>query len=201
MSQLILDDFEAVREINPVSTQTALSPLLEQGEALLWASQPKQGIFRQMWSGEMLLMGFVLMLLPISVLWSWLSLILMGGSVSLDFWITVPLSLLFLGLGLYTAVGQYLMQAYQRKKTYIGVTATALLIQRPDLSQRIPLHQVLQARVELQKDDVGHLNFKYPLHQLPGTQQTFSKGITLEWVPGAERLLSILAEAQKEQIG
>ena len=67
-------------------------------------------------------------------------------------------------------------------------------------TERIPLKKVITPQIQSKSKEFGHLQFKFPLHQVPGTQQTFAKGISLKWVPNVERLENLLHKAQQDHL-
>jgi hypothetical protein len=197
MRDLILDDFRGIPEINAHYAKNSLGPLLESGEALLWSSQPKQGLFWQAIDGEMVFNGLLWMSVSVPVLLYNLLFLLLGGWPSTLLLMLTPLFLLMFYLGWQTSIGQYLAQAKKRKSSFYGLTPTALLVMDGELMERIPLDKVIDPKTEEKSKGFGHLQFKFPLHQLPGSQQRMAKGISLKWVPNVVRLEGLLHQAQQ----
>lgn len=200
MSDLILDDFYGLEEINASLAQVTLHTLLEEEEELLWSSQPRQGLFRQAWDLQMIFNGVLWMSMPLYMFVLTIPYFMAGNAPNFVMWLVFPVLLLIFFLGWQTSIGQYLSQAKQRQKSFYGLTATALLIIDQETSTRIPLKKVIQPNIERKNEHYGHLQFKFPLHQLPGTNQTFTKGISLKWMPNIERLEDILHKAQQDHL-
>lgn len=200
MNNLILDDFYGMREINASFARANLAPLLEKGEELLWSTQPKQGLFIQAWEGRMIFKGIVWMGFPLVLLILNIPYFFSEKKIPMGAIMVTPILLLIFFLGFHTSIGQYLVQAKKRKKTFYGLTETALLVMRPGLTKRIPLKKIIQPKMELKNNKMGHLEFKFPLHQLPGTKQTFTKGISLKWLPNVLQLHQLLQKVQQENL-
>ncbi|MGH1334548.1 MAG: hypothetical protein ACRBFS_00360 [Aureispira sp.] len=200
MSDLILDDFYEMQEINAQSAKINLAPLLEKEEELLWSSQPKQGLFWQAWEPPMIFNGLLWMSAPLTILFYTMPFFLAGNWPTPTMLMVMPVLLLVFVLGWYTSIGQYLTQAKQRKTSFYGLTSTALLVMDAQTTERIPLKKVLTPQIQPKSKKFGHLQFKFPMHQVPGTQQTFAKGINLRWIPNVERLEDLLHKAQQENL-
>ncbi|MFK7797824.1 MAG: hypothetical protein AB8E82_10255 [Aureispira sp.] len=198
MSDLILDDFYGMQEINAYAAKNSLAPLLESDEELLWSSQPKQGLFLQAWEGEMVFNGLLWMGVSVPVLLLNCSFLLDGAWPPTIMLMVSPIFLLMFLLGWQTSIGQYLGQARKRKSSFYGLTSTALLVMDGELTERIPLEKVIDPQIQQKNKAFGHLQFKFPLHQLPGSQQRMAKGISLKWVPNVKRLEDLLHKAQQD---
>ena len=198
MNDLILDDFRGIPEINAHDAKNKLAPLLKSGEKLLWSSQPKQGLLLQAVDGEMVFNGLLWMSVPLGVFWLTIPHFLEGNWPNPVMWMLAPLFMVLFYLGWQTSIGQYLAEARKRKSSFYGLTPTALLVLDNELMERIPLNKVIAPKTEQKGKGFGHLQFKFPLHQLPGGQQRMAKGISLKWVPNVERLEHLLHKAQQD---
>lgn len=198
MRDLILDDFYGMQEINAHNARHNLAPLLESGEELLWSSQPRQGLFLQALEVEMVFNGLLWMSVPLGVFCLSILSFLAGKWPDPVIWMVSPVFLVLFFLGWQTSIGQYLGQARKRKSSFYGLTSTALLVMDGELTKRIPLDKVIDPKIEQKNKKFGHLKFKFPLHQLPGSKQVMAKGIRLKWVPNVARLEDLLHKAQQD---
>jgi len=103
-----------------IDAYSELKPYLHDGERLLWAAQPKQGImFRT----------FDFFLIPFSILWCsfsifWITMAISSGAPIFFVLFGVP----FVLIGLMFVFGRFIMDLKSRKNTFYGITDNRILI-------------------------------------------------------------------------
>ncbi|MCA9114933.1 MAG: PH domain-containing protein [Planctomycetaceae bacterium] len=123
---------------------------LSPGERLLWAGQPRKGLmFRQI---DVIMIPFSLMFCGFAVFWEYM---VLRMEAPLDF---ALFGLLFVAVGLYLLIGRYFVDAWQRARTFYGVTSDRILIisgihQRSTRS--IPLDQLKELSLTERSDGTG----------------------------------------------
>jgi hypothetical protein len=100
---------------------TALREAMEPGERLLWSGRPRRGLMLR--AGDAFLIPFSLLWCGFVIFWEWSVVSIGHASWLLELW-GVP----FIAVGLHFVLGRFLVDAYQRRRTFYGVTDSRVLI-------------------------------------------------------------------------
>lgn len=104
-----------------LSIEQVLRPELGRDERLLWSGAPKQGLFFR--TSDFLAVPFSLMWGGFALFWEYSVSSAKDAPIFMMLW-GVP----FVLVGLYIIVGRFFADAYQRKRTYYGVTDQRIVI-------------------------------------------------------------------------
>ena len=131
-----------------------LESQLSTGEVLLWSGQPRGGLFFR--PSDMFVIPFSLLWCGFAVFWNtrvWFS----GAPIFFRIW-----GLPFLIVGIYMVIGRFFVDAWQRSKTYYGVTAERIIIVSGIFTRKIQslnLKTLTDVSVTERKDLSGTVTF------------------------------------------
>jgi hypothetical protein len=93
----------------------ALRELLEPGERLLWSGRPRLGLMLR--ASDAIAIPFSLFWCGFAIFWEW-------GVISIDRapWFFKLWGIPFVAVGLYLVFGRFVVDAYQRGRTFYGIT-------------------------------------------------------------------------------
>ena len=111
--------------MNYQSAEPAILENLERGETLLWSGKPLGGI--QFRSQDFLLIPFSLMWGGFAIFWEYSALTHPNGQGSTGIFLSL-LGIPFVCIGLYLIFGRFFVDAYNRSRTYYGVTNERIII-------------------------------------------------------------------------
>lgn len=137
----------------------AISAELSGGERLLWAGMPKQGLrVRQS----------DLFLIPFSLLWGGFAMFWEFTVVTSDMTVFFQLwGVPFVLVGLYLIVGRFFVDAFQRSRTYYGLSDRNAIILRTAFSKQVkvlPLRTLPEVTLSERADGSGTITLGPPLH-------------------------------------
>ena len=167
-----------------ISSQSVISRELDADERLIWAGEPKEGIFFRTSD---------VFFIPFSLVWG-------GGAIFLEYYLianNMPLFFAIWGIpfvlfGLYMMVGRFYVEARTRASTAYGVTNQRIIIITQFLYKRmqcIPLKTIDDFIIEQRNDGSGTIIIR---GQIP-----FSRYSSLKWpglrptVPSLEFILNV----------
>ncbi len=164
----------------------SIEPYLEGDEAVLWSGRPRQGL--RFVASDIIMVPFSIFWLFFTVLWIGLSVISLGQSgPPVLLWSFVVLGGLFFLVGLYLAVGRFLVDAASRQATtFVLTNRRALIIS--GLTGRHLRAVVLVPGLELHMGEgvngMGWISFGALPAVLPGaTSWAFSLPLVFDGVP------------------
>jgi len=170
-----------------IDAYSALKPYLHDGESLLWAEQPKQGlIFRP----------FDFFLIPFSLLWCsfaifWVIMAVNTGAPLFFILFGVP----FVLIGLMFVFGRFIMDILSRRHTFYGVTATRVLMQqgiRSKTMKAFNIDTLTNIQYEVKTDGTGNI---FLMTKTPKNMAAQNMG----WWPGGgtPQNISLIKEVDK----
>ena len=93
----------------------ALRDLLEPGERLLWSGRPRLGLMLR--ASDAMAIPFSLLWCGFAIFWEWGVVSIAQAPCFFKLW-SIP----FVALGLYLVFGRFVVDAYQRGRTFYGIT-------------------------------------------------------------------------------
>jgi hypothetical protein len=131
-----------------------LRPQLGPGEKLLWSGQPRRGL--RLRATDALLIPFSLMWCGFAVFWE-LSVIKEGAPFWFRLW-GIP----FVLMGLYLIAGRFFVDAWQRGRTYYGLTSERILLVSAGFQREVkslPLRNLPEVTLRERGDRSGTISF------------------------------------------
>jgi hypothetical protein len=134
--------------------QNQLWPELQNGEKLLWAGRPRQGlIFRSM----------DLLFIPFSIMWCGFAIFWEYSVLSNDTpWLFKLWGIPFVAVGLYMTFGRFISEAQKRKRTVYGITNERIILQSGFFKTRTEFHELAtlsNLAYEKSSSGFGHITF------------------------------------------
>jgi len=149
--------------LRPLGYATAFEEILDPGERVLWAGQPRQGIYFR--ASDFYLIPFSIMWGGFAIFWEYSVLTNFGhgrvgrGGAPIIF----PLwGIPFVLIGLYMMVGRFFFDAWQRRRIWYGVTDRRALIVRTSLGRKFTsfdLRTIGEVSFQQHSDGTGTLTF------------------------------------------
>ena len=127
---------------------------LSQNEVLLWAGQPRQGLYLR--RSDIFLIPFSLLWGGFAIFWE-ASVLATGAPFFFKLW-GIP----FVLVGLYITIGRFFLDAWHRTETHYGVTSERVFIvaARPSLSVKsLPLRTLSQISMNQETQGFGTIIF------------------------------------------
>lgn len=170
-----------------IDAYSELKTNLHDGERLLWASQPKQGlVFR----------AYDYFLIPFSLVWCGFAIFWVGMAISIG----APLLFILFGvpfvlIGLMFVFGRFIMDINLRKNTFYGITDTRILIRTGGKSitiKSLDINNLSHLEYEAKGDGSGTIFLTEPN---PKNKAVENMG----WMPGGQipENLSIIQDVEK----
>jgi hypothetical protein len=185
----------------PLTDESALRAQLGHDEHLIWSGQPRLGV--RFGPGDLVMVPFSLMWGGFAIFWEWMAL------RSTAPWFFKLWGVPFVLVGLYLIVGRFFWDAYQRRRTYYGVTDQRVLIVNQGRRSKVKslgLATLGEITLSTSNDGTGSLQFgSSPSGSMswwagagwPGVQA----GPTFESIPGAKRVEDMIRQAQRAMQG
>jgi hypothetical protein len=172
---------------------------LEHGERLLWTGQPRRGLMLR--PSDRYLIPFSLLWGGFSIFWEW-SVIQMGAP-----WFFVLFGAVFVLFGLHFIVGRFFVDAWQRARTFYGVTDRRVLIISGRSTQEttsLDLESLPDLSLSERYDGEGTISFgrDYPPYgwfqfsNWPGTKGYWTP--RFEGVKNVRQVYELIRKAQRD---
>lgn len=147
MKNDILDDFPQFS--NPLKQE--LYKHVNEGEEIIWAERPKQGILFRPSDG---------CLIPFSLAWGgfaifWESMVFSMGAPTFMAIFGIP----FVLIGLYLIIGRFFYDMYVRKNMLYGLTNKQIIVKRRNKVHSLDLSALTDVRFTKKKDGSGSISF------------------------------------------
>jgi hypothetical protein len=200
--------FDKMMSMNPVPVRplgyaTAFDECLDPGERVLWAGQPRQGIFLR--SSDWGLIPFSLMWGGFAIFWETTAVSSMwrGKGVPLMFSIFFPLfGVPFVLVGLYFIFGRFFVDAWLRRRIWYGITDRRALIIITGSNRKVTsfdLRSIGEVNFLQHSDGSGSLVFGPTVVQY--RRRAWNSGMTqanaFDHIPDATRAYHIVRQVQQ----
>jgi hypothetical protein len=139
------------------SAERVITPVLSDGEKLLWSGRPRGGVLFR--SSDVFAIPFSLLWCGFAVFWE--TTVVRGGAPYFFALWGVP----FVLVGLYVTVGRFLYDAWSRSNTYYGLTDQRAIIVKRLFSnnvQSVSLRVLDNVDFSLRDDGSGTITFGQP---------------------------------------
>lgn len=160
--------------MDDIYTHQLLAPTLQDGEHLLWAGRPRQGLV--LWGNDVLMIPFNFLWCGFALFCEWSA--IKSGAPLLFVLLGVP----FVLMGLYATVGHFFFDARLRASTLYAITDQRVLITSGVFRQTttsLPLDALPEVRVSEGRGGEGSITFGYE----PGRSSVFGRAS----LPGPRR--------------
>jgi len=167
-------------------------------ESLLWSGQPRTGL---------VLRSSDLMMIPFSILWGGFALFWEGTVLAANAPLFAKLwGIPFVAVGLYMMIGRFFFDAYQRSKTFYGVTSERVIIVTNTFGTSIKslnIRMMPTVTLKEKKDDTGTVVLGHDPEDNNGWTWGKSRNRkqgppTLELIPNARKVYEIIREIQRK---
>lgn len=155
MPKNLLDDFSALDGHQDDTAFEVLKEHTNHGRDLIWTGRPVQGF--RLGKEDLALVPFSIFWCVFVVIWEAIAIFSDAG------WLFILWGIPFLLIGFYLLIGRFLHDRWYRARTFYGLTANTLFIQRPRKLDQHSLDNLHQLEVVEGKNNRGTLTFRTSL--------------------------------------
>jgi hypothetical protein len=187
----------------PLGYATAFAGYLDPGEKVLWAGQPRQGVYLR--SNDWIAIPFSMLWGGFAIFWEVMALSSSHSKGPAP--IIFPIfGIPFVVIGLYMMVGRFFVDAWQRRRTWYGITDRRALIVRVGGAgglKSYDLRTVGEVDYQMHSDGTGSLVFGPTIYTSRNRSMNFqaSQGNRFDHISDAAEAYRVVRQVQQGGAG